>query len=201
VILSRHCKTDTPTSRAVKGRLSPPFRANGVTYTQTTADNLQQGVNTDAGQPQQPANLSKMRPRQEIPLGIYTMRYMDVKYPRTNFRVEIRQTVYAIDSPAEARLGDDGLDPVEEVAVLRLLPAELVVDQLDLDGLRHAGSTGGKNHIPLIGDNVALSYLTSQASEHVTGHTLSASWQVVSTDCSGEVSLLTELFSSFRTTE
>ena len=50
------------------------------------------------------------------------------------------------NSPGQPRLGDDRLDPVEEVAVLRLLPAELVVDQLDLDGLlgrRNEGGLGG----------------------------------------------------------
>lgn len=52
----------------------------------------------------------------------------------------------AADSPADARLADDGLDPVEEVAVERLLSAELVVDELDLDrllGRRDEGSLGG----------------------------------------------------------
>lgn len=38
-------------------------------------------------------------------------------------------------SPRETRLPDDGLDPVKEVVVQRHLPAELVVDQLDLDRL------------------------------------------------------------------
>lgn len=37
-------------------------------------------------------------------------------------------------SPGKPRFSHDGLDPVEEISVLRHFSAELVVDELDLDG-------------------------------------------------------------------
>lgn len=46
------------------------------------------------------------------------------------------------DSPRDAGLPNNGLDPVEEIPVLRHSPAELVVNELDLDGLLRRGDEG-----------------------------------------------------------
>lgn len=42
-------------------------------------------------------------------------------------------------SPSDTRLAHDGLDPMEEIPILRHSPAELIVNELNFDGLLRGG--------------------------------------------------------------